>query len=655
MPRKGHFVLHSNVMPPLTAGRYELVSDQTGMPFEVAAEHTHVTVAAPRYTMPTDQILSTLPAGQRRGRVRRPAAADRAQAAHPALGAQPGRAGAAVCDALARAGGGGRGRGRAVHAPRSVASCVTPGTVLLDPADKDVEQGLYLAVTETVVKKIFPCEEDLPLLVHVREVDVNDTELANGDDDGWLAVVLANRLPVFDAATGKPVRYMACLVNLEGQLVGASEPEPPADHFHFELAQDWSVLAAIDPAARTGSASDGRNRRPGPGAASGSACRCGPPRCAESTGRRRRRVLVAAGRRLARRRRDDERALRRAAMDERDAAGVRRGAVARCQAPRARHHGRRVPLSDLELFAIERVLPLPGARPLVVHDQRRRDLRDADAGPRRRPPRHRAGGRARRHRRRRYPRSCRPGTSASTIARGAVTAAGRGTAGRWCRSRRSGDPAGTSRPLVAHAADQLRRVVPDGREDLSLAAAFEIGRLLGLSQLSIVSALLRFRSEQFGAGAPARSFWRRVTASRCRRSPTSGVDLSRFVALQLIGELGEGPGADDRPAPAGRRSRPGDRRARRPRRVIAAGLGLDLDACARRPVRSAWRRTHRARGAGRRQAGGWRGRAAQRTRRRAASTSSRWRRRRRSLRVCRGYAPRRRAHRRRRLATRSTT
>ena len=43
-------------------------------------------------------------------------------------------------------------------------------------------------------------------------------------------------------------------------------------------------------------------------------------------------------------------------------------------------------------------------------------------------------------------------------------------------------------------------MIPDGREDLALAAAFEIGRLLALSQLSVVSALLRFRAEQFGAG-----------------------------------------------------------------------------------------------------------------------------------------------------------
>ncbi len=41
--------------------------------------------------------------------------------------------------------------------------------------------------------------------------------------------------------------------------------------------------------------------------------------------------------------------------------------------------------------------------------------------------------------------------------------------------------------------------MPDGTEDLSYASAFEIGRLLALSQLSVVSALLRFRRDQFGA------------------------------------------------------------------------------------------------------------------------------------------------------------
>ncbi len=89
---------------------------------------------------------------------------------------------------------------------------------------------------------MFPTREDLELLVHVREVDVNDTELVGGDDDGWLAVVLANRLPVMDLAADKPVRYMACLVNLEGQLGSLPPEQPDDDFFVFERVQDWRVL-----------------------------------------------------------------------------------------------------------------------------------------------------------------------------------------------------------------------------------------------------------------------------------------------------------------------------------------------------------------------------------------------------------------------------
>ena len=37
MPRTGHFILHSNVMPKITAGRYELRTEQTGLPFLVAS------------------------------------------------------------------------------------------------------------------------------------------------------------------------------------------------------------------------------------------------------------------------------------------------------------------------------------------------------------------------------------------------------------------------------------------------------------------------------------------------------------------------------------------------------------------------------------------------------------------------------------------
>ena len=67
MPSTGHFILHSNVMPPVTAGKYQLRSSQTGVPFEVEEEVTHIHVAAPRYVMPTDQILSSFPPANAEG------------------------------------------------------------------------------------------------------------------------------------------------------------------------------------------------------------------------------------------------------------------------------------------------------------------------------------------------------------------------------------------------------------------------------------------------------------------------------------------------------------------------------------------------------------------------------------------------------------
>jgi len=66
---------------------------------------------------------------------------------------------------------------------------------------------------------------------------------------------------------------------------------------------------------------------------------------------------------------------------------------------------------------------------------------------------------------------------------------------------------------LAHASDQLRIVIPDGREDLSLAAAFEVGRLLTLSQPSIISSLMRWRQGHYHAARLAcmiesnRPFW----------------------------------------------------------------------------------------------------------------------------------------------------
>src|SRR4029077_6124158 len=101
-----------------------------------------------------------------------------------------------------------------------VADCTTSGTALADPSDVDVPKATSLEIPESVVTKVFPALEALRSLVHVREVDLNDTELALGDDDGWMAVVLCNRLPQANTS------YSACLINVEGQY-GELPPNPP--------------------------------------------------------------------------------------------------------------------------------------------------------------------------------------------------------------------------------------------------------------------------------------------------------------------------------------------------------------------------------------------------------------------------------------------
>ena len=137
---------------------------------------------------------------------------------------------------------------------------------------------------------------------------------------------------------------------------------------------------------------------------------------------------------------------------------------------------------------------------------------------------------------------------------------------------------------LAHSADQLRRVIPDGREDLALAAAFEIGRLLALSQLSVVSALLRFRGEQFGAGR-VRELLAQVLPFDAAglAAPGERVDLGRFVALADARRAGEEPDRMIGPRrPVADPGRAAARRAATSTRSIATGLGFDLAALRKR-------------------------------------------------------------------------
>ncbi|MGI9028996.1 MAG: hypothetical protein ACR2HP_03285 [Ilumatobacteraceae bacterium] len=577
-PPKGHFVLHSNVLPPMTAGRYELVSDQTGLPFDVATEHTHVTVAAPRYSMPTEQILSSFPPANAEGAFgdrlpqivlkRRTLPWERNPAGGgPGVSSTPWLALVVVAEGEAE-----------LSTTSPVAQCVTPGVTLPDPADRDVEQGLYLAVTETVVRKIFPCQQDLPLLVHVREVDVSDTELANGDDDGWLAVVLANRLPVFDQANGRSVRYLACLVNVEGQLAELPPPTPAVDFFEWLPAQDWSVLAQVQPGPDPlvmGGFSIGDAVLPAGGlldaGPDGPGARL-PPRALDGD--------AGATARTNVRSLDGGQSLAEPTIATHwSAPSATAAVVAAARDPDAKRlvrdtmgQGFRYPIS---IFALERVLRFPVLAHWSFTTSERNTfetlMEDLDVGllgsvPEPDPAAPPAGPRP---------------EVVATGHLGLGHRSRRGDATRaWYRGPFVAHPterevAVDGRFPVAHAADQLRRVVPDGREDVALAAAFEIGRLLGLSQLSVVSALSRFRAEQFGVGRVHSILGDLVDVALPEL--VGQLDLGRFVALTMLDTLSTNP--DDLIGPRRPLVDPGREVLVRGDLAdfIAGGLGLDVD------------------------------------------------------------------------------
>ena len=76
-------------------------------------------------------------------------------------------------------------------------------------------------VNRALLSSLLPSVEELSLLTHVRQVNVDDRELAAGDSGGWFAVVMSNRLP------NPGVKCQACLVSVEGRSDLIPQQPPP--------------------------------------------------------------------------------------------------------------------------------------------------------------------------------------------------------------------------------------------------------------------------------------------------------------------------------------------------------------------------------------------------------------------------------------------
>ena len=588
MPARGQFVLRPMANPPLKAADYTLqgqVRLDKNVPNpsrpqdppakvpvgEVERQDTHIRVTAPRYRLPADQMLSVFPpansVGSYENRLpqivikRRTLPWEREAAAGEAT--TPWLALVVVAEGEAT-----------LSAEQPVAQCVTPGKTLA--GHNDVATGVCLQVTPTVINKVFPKREEVPLLCHVREVDVNDTELANGDDDGFLAVVIANRLPQYDRLNNKPVRYLACLINLEQQLDNLAKPPPPVFQFDavatvFDyralmaepggppLSADHLVMGAATAARpnlapRSRALAQGKTATSGVKAAAGGAAQAGQAAQWKTTTAKIENIALNSAQNDAGRL-------------------VRDGMLA----------GYRGNLSQIVLA--EPVLRFP----VLAHwsftvgeaggfESLMRDLDVAMLGSDPAAPRV-------------------PGNEPPT--RPPVEIGPTGHVGlphltrlgdrvkAWYRGPLTPFP--TERDLpdaqgqlpLPHVSDQLRRSIPDGREDLSLAAAFEIGRLLALSQPSVVRAQIAWRGESFGK---ARA---QVLANDIAQAPAlknilrnAGGSLADLLSRHLVLQAAAQPGkvlAATRPLAVPGRELPFAKEGGLDR-LIAEGFGLSVAA-----------------------------------------------------------------------------
>jgi len=224
----GMMVLYDFMVPPLVDGSYRItVSTEVslgiaGDPQKLAARESFFNVEGPRFTMPPTEVAGVFPPRNGHGPFfdaiphialyRRTLPWEReldpqnliGNVDHPVTGQQPTHdTGLPWMVLLLFA------ENEVTVLKNQPLEEVVPAKVLqrLKPPP-----GIRCDAVEAdyeLVKSILPSKEELQLLAHVRQVNVNDRELAAGDSDGYFAVLMANRVPDPDT------KYVACLVSLE--------------------------------------------------------------------------------------------------------------------------------------------------------------------------------------------------------------------------------------------------------------------------------------------------------------------------------------------------------------------------------------------------------------------------------------------------------
>jgi hypothetical protein len=572
MVAPGTFVLHDAVRPAVPDGAYELsVTQDLNPPGQsLDALEKHLVVSGPRFTLPPEQPLSFYPPADAVGdfSTRLPQIVLRRRtlpweryidAGEPTL---PWLALVVLGD-----GEGQLTTGQPVDT-----------TALSDPDLRDSDTRDVLTVTERVVTQIFPTKEDLPWLCHVREVDLSDTELALGDDDGWMAVVLANRVP-------QPgLKYTACLISLEGHGADLPTTEAPANSFTSVSVYTAGEIAAAASAQRANE----RTVDATSGAAGPIAAAVGAEADALAADANAAPTLVGAR----------GPATTPAILRDAWSSPALPAAVAAGQQTGTRAGAILTGRTSVIGLSINPIYLDPQNR-LVDFTVLKHWSFTCDAGgdfeslvkalddgmlgtlptpaPASTTPGTPPG-----------PPSSRPDpvvTDTGHVEAQAISRRGEETTA-WYRGPFSPrqivrtQPDDTGLLPLMHTADQGRRIGPDGREDLSLAAAFEIGRLLVVAQVSVVAALLAWRQSGY-ASSRVQQILSLPGALNAQLLAVYGQQRAVFsagVGATLLGGLGAGDAA--RMGPVRPLSDPGPELVGASDLVTTVAQGFGLDASA---------------------------------------------------------------------------
>jgi hypothetical protein len=464
VPPRGEFRFFSSVQPALDAGRYQLTMNQTidKAPGTIAPVRRHFVVTGPRFSLAPNEVLSVFPPPNAIGAFstrlaqvvlrRRTLPWERDPRTAPGGPRPPWLALVVLADGEAQ---------------------FLSGVAVADAMPADVRSRLgvtetgtcdALLVSRRVVDQVFPREDELELLCHVRQVNREDTEMASKDDDGFMAVVISHRLP-------RPGQsYVAYLISLEGQLSALPDPAPSQDDVGPSLVYDIEPTAVRRAVADRGTYVLGATAAPPqeevetspPGAVAGRwharPVRGGTISASEETSS----VPIASTGAAFVNHRADFTVLEAAVGETFDPGSdlLRFPVLAHwaftCEPAEEGQGG------DFQSLMTRLHVGLLGTTPPVAGE--------------RPPPRVAVTGHA---------------------VLGHVTRRGE-EADAWYRGPLSPRQVRrTASPAPYHAADQARRIADDGMEDMSEAAAFEAGRLLALSDRQFLALLAEWRRSGF--------------------------------------------------------------------------------------------------------------------------------------------------------------